>query len=101
MYDVPTIGLNYRLSDINAALGRKQLARIGEISQRRRDNFAHLRARIASFDGLSVIDARDAAAPSAHYCLTVILEAELASRRNAVVQIMKERGVGTRVYYPQ
>jgi perosamine synthetase len=29
IYDVPTLGLNYRMSDINAAVGRMQLARIG------------------------------------------------------------------------
>src|SRR6185295_15651704 len=28
MYDVPTLGINYRLSDINSAIGRKQLDRI-------------------------------------------------------------------------
>src|SRR5205814_1991078 len=95
MYDVPTLGFNYRLSDINAALGRKQLSRIDEILSRRRANFERLRERVQSIPGISIIDAQSDVAPSVHYCLTVVLEGELGARRNAIVQFMKERGVGT------
>jgi len=42
MYDVPVLGINYRLSDINSAIGRKQLERVQIILERRESNFRAL-----------------------------------------------------------
>jgi len=100
MYDVPTLGLNYRLSDINSAIGRKQLERIGLILERRRANFEALRAGLSALPNLAVLDAGADIARNSYYCLTVVLEGPLASRRNEVVRCLNEAGVGTSVYYP-
>ena len=55
MYDVPTIGLNYRISEPQAALGRSQLRRIDEILARREANFTELRERLGAA-GLHVLE---------------------------------------------
>ena len=101
MYDVPTLGLNYRMSEMQAALGRAQLARIGEILSRRRANFEALARGVSGIDLVDVIDAADAAAASSHYCLTLRLSGPLAARRDAFVLRLNEAGVGTSVHYPQ
>jgi dTDP-4-amino-4,6-dideoxygalactose transaminase len=36
----------------------------------------------------------------AHYCLVAVLEDRVAPRRSAIIDAMKNRGVGTSVYYP-
>lgn len=100
MYDVPTLGLNYRMSDINAALGRSQLRRVGEILARRQSNFGRLKQALASLPNLSVLDLQDSRGTSSHYCLGVLLEGELATRRNRLVAALNQRGVGTSIYYP-
>jgi dTDP-4-amino-4,6-dideoxygalactose transaminase len=100
LYDVPTLGINYRMSDINAAIGRKQLGRIGQILERRRANFARLKRGLAGLAGVSVLDAAGEHALSSHYCLTAVLEGAAGKRRDALVQKLNAAGVGTSVYYP-
>lgn len=101
MYDVPTLGLNYRMSDINAALGRKQLSRIDENLRRRRDNFAQLKMALSGLEHVSVIDAQDSASANSHYCLSIVLDGPLAKLRNQIMSRLNQAGVGTSVYYPQ
>lgn len=101
MYDVPTLGLNYRMSDINAALGRVQLSRAGEILELRARHFNALKAGLAGTEHIRILDSYLPEAPNSHYCLSVVLEGPLADRRNEVAARLKEKGVGTSVYYPQ
>jgi len=92
MYDVPTIGLNYRISEPQAALGRSQLRRIDEILARREANFTELRERLGAA-GLHVLDGTG----NSFYCLSVVLD----GNRNEVLRLLGESGVGASVYYPQ
>ena len=101
IYDVPVLGLNYRMSEMQAALGRAQLTRIDQNLKRRRANFVALRTRLAELPGVRVIDAPEDGAMNSHYCLVAILEGELGERRTEVVARLNEAGVGTSVYYPQ
>jgi perosamine synthetase len=100
VYDVPTLGLNYRMSDINAAIGRKQLERIDEILRRRRANFTRLKQKLAGLPDVSVLDAQADQAANSHYCLTAILDGDAGKRRDEVVKLLNAEGVGTSVYYP-
>lgn len=100
MYDVPTLGINYRLSDINSSIGRKQLERIQIILDRRKENFTALKQGLSGIGGLSVLDATAAQVNNSHYCLSVVLEGALAERRNEIVKALNEAGIGTSVYYP-
>lgn len=101
MYDVPTLGLNYRMSDINAALGRKQLSRINENLRCRRDNFAQLKMALSDLEYVSVIDTQDSASANSHYCLSMVLDGPLTTLRNQIISCVNQAGVGTSVYYPQ
>jgi len=100
VYDVPTLGINYRMSDINAAIGRKQLERLTTILERRRGNFGRLKSALASLQGVSVLDAPGPHAENSHYCLTAVLEGGAGQRRDALVGKLNAAGVGTSVYYP-
>lgn len=101
MYDVTALGLNYRMSELQAALGRSQLRRIDENLARRRANFATIREALAALPGVSVLDAKDRRAASGHYCLSLVLEGELGERRGALVSELTAAGIGTSLYYPQ
>jgi perosamine synthetase len=100
-YDVPILGLNYRMNEISAAIGRAQLVRMPEILSRRAANFAALRDGLRAIGGISVLDSDDPRRASSHYCLVAVLEGADVARRNAVLARLKEQGVGTSVYYPQ
>jgi dTDP-4-amino-4,6-dideoxygalactose transaminase len=101
IYDVPTLGLNYRMSDINAALGRVQLQRINEILCRRQVNFTTLERRLDTIENVLILRSQKSVAENSHYCLSVVLQERLANRRNEIVLALRELGVGTSVYYPQ
>ena len=38
---------------------------------------------------------------SSHYCLSALLDEPIAARREEIIAALKERGVGTSVYYPK
>jgi len=50
----PVLGYNYRMTDIQAALGRPQLARLGETIARRRDIAGRYHATLAEIAGLGL-----------------------------------------------
>lgn len=101
VYEVPTLGLNYRMSEMQAALGRTQTRRLGENLERRAANFRALKAGLASCAGVHIIDAVDPRASSSHYSMSVVLHGPLAAKRNEVVAALNAQGVGTSIYYPQ
>ncbi len=101
MYDVPTLGLNYRMSEMQAALGRTQLSRINEILSRRAKNFRHLRGGLMTLPHVQVLDSANASCENSHYALSMVLEGPLATRRNELIERLQKAGVGTSVYYPQ
>ncbi len=101
MYDVITLGLNYRMSDINAAIGRVQVQRLPEIMKRRRENFERLKKAVSKASSIRVLDSQSADAMNSHYCMSVVFEGKLVGRRLEIVNKLKEMGVGTSVYYPQ
>jgi len=96
VYDVPSLGLNYRMSELQAALGRSQLGRVDENLARRRRNFTVLAEAFADLPGVRVLDGPG----SSHYCLSVVLSGELALQRAELVADLNEAGVGTSLYYP-
>lgn len=101
MYDVQGLGLNYRMSELQAALGRAQLSRAGDILARRARNFAVIRGALSGVEDVRVIDTIDPRAQNSHYCLSLILEGDLAPRRGGLIARLNALGVGTSIYYPQ
>jgi dTDP-4-amino-4,6-dideoxygalactose transaminase len=101
MYDVPELGLNYRMSEMQAAMGRVQMRRIGENLARRAANFHTLESALAALPNVAVVDAPGPAFQNSHYCLTARLVAPVAAGRNGLVARLNARGVGTSIYYPQ
>lgn len=101
MYDTTGLGLNYRMSDINASIGRQQVRRLETILERRKANFIALKAGLAKLSNVSILDSRSEDATTSYYCLSVVLEKPLSEKRIEIVKKLNAAGVGTSVYYPQ
>ncbi|MGE0392407.1 MAG: DegT/DnrJ/EryC1/StrS family aminotransferase [Vicinamibacterales bacterium] len=101
MYDVVAFGLNYRMSELQAALGVEQVKRVDALLSARRSNFLHLQSALAEIDELTVLDSRDELAVSSHYCMSIVLRGALAPRRDGIVARLNALGVGTSIYYPR
>lgn len=101
MYDVPTLGLNYRMSEMQAALGRSQLRRMRQNLAVRAENFNRLKHYLTGLPQVRVLDSQALEVASSHYCLSLVLERPSVDLRNHVVAKLNAVGVGTSVYYPQ
>jgi dTDP-4-amino-4,6-dideoxygalactose transaminase len=101
-YDVELLGVNYRMSEIGAALGIEQMKRVPGFLDQRRENYRALAAALADVPGLRVLDTGDGeGVESGHYCLVAILPQAAAARRDEVIELLKARGVGASIYYPR
>lgn len=88
-------GLNYRLSDVHAALGLSQLQRLEQFKQRRREIFERYQRELAGIDGVETHVVRDGVDPIWHLYPARIL----GGRRREVFEKMRERGIGVQVNY--
>lgn len=91
-----TFGLNLRMTDLMAAIGRPQLARLGSGNARRRENAAFFARELEGIDGLLLpreLPGRD----HVWHQYTVRVT---GGRRDAVKQYLAGHGVGAEVYYP-
>ena len=101
-YEIEHVGLNYRLGEIGAAMGVAQLARLPGFLEHRERVYGLLEAAIAEVEGLEPLrSGHDGAVRASHYCLVAMLTDALAERREELIERLKERGIGTSVYYPK
>ncbi len=101
MYDVPSLGLNYRMSELQAALGRSQVRRLKDIMVKRAELFSRYRGLLETIEGVRLIDSIASEAHSSHYCVSVVFEGPYAARRDEIVTRLNAAGIGTSIYYPQ
>ncbi|MFI5254345.1 MAG: DegT/DnrJ/EryC1/StrS family aminotransferase [Candidatus Limnocylindrales bacterium] len=98
-YAMVELGYNYRLTDIGAALGSSQLARVAGFLERRRALAAHYLGRLAGhpyLDGPVVAADTD---PAWHYAFAQLRLDRLRVDRGAVYRAMRAEGIGVNVHY--
>ncbi len=89
----PVLGYNYRMTDIQAAIGREQLKRLPAITKRRRELGASYQQILSSIPGLKTpVETSDRRSNWQSYCVRL---PEGCDQRQ-VMQAMLERGVATR-----
>jgi dTDP-4-amino-4,6-dideoxygalactose transaminase len=100
LYDVKGLGMNYRMSEMQAALGRVQLTRLPEIMRIREENFRALQKGLTAIDGVHVLDSAEDRLKSSFYCVIALLTGDLADKRNDIALALNASGIGTSIYYP-
>jgi perosamine synthetase len=100
-YEPTCLGTNYRMSEIQAALGVAQLSKISKLLTRRRRNAAILTGELA---GASEIQLPTEPEGSAHswnlYTIRVKAGGRHSTRRDKVVKYLRGKGIQAGVYYP-
>ena len=100
IYDVDALGYNYRMSEVEAAVGLSQLSHLDGFQEARARNDAILRDGLAESPELTVFPDSRGKARSSHYCFNIVLPRDGSIPRDAVVDFLKAKGVGTSVHYP-
>lgn len=99
-YEMPEIGLNYRVTDIQCALGLSQMKKLDRFVARRRALVARYDAQLAGLAPLlRPIAKSEASAPAWHlYAVLIDFEAAGVSRAQ-VMERLRTKGIGTQVHY--
>lgn len=102
LYEMQELGFNYRLTDLQCALGLSQLDRLDAVLARRREIVAAYNAAFADLPWLTRPALRqpaDAATTSWHLYVVQVDFAALTRSRADVMASLREAGVGTQVHY--
>lgn len=100
VYDIDALGLNFRMNEVEAAVGLAQLGKLDAFQAARARNFEALAAALRGIDELTIFEPKQGKAQSSHYCLNVVLPADGRIARRDVVAHLKSAGVGSSVHYP-
>lgn len=91
--DYVEVGFNYRLTDVQAAMGREQLKKLPAMLARRREQVAHYRELLAEIPGLILPAVPSWARPNwQSYCVRLPDRAD----QRRLMQVMLDGGVSTR-----
>jgi perosamine synthetase len=98
-YEMTHLGYNYRISDIQCALGRSQLSKLAEFVARRQQIASHYDY---AFKSLSQIEplATGAGVSNAYHLYVIKLDlARLATSRTGIYRALRAENIGVNVHY--
>jgi perosamine synthetase len=101
VYDVNMLGYNYRMNEIQSVIGIEQLKKVPLFLEKRKENYECLENGLKEIKEINLFQSSKNDYESSYYCLNIVLEEELASKRYEIVEYLKKHGVGTSNYYPR
>ena len=95
-YDV--LGYNYRMTNVNAAIGLEQLKKLPEFNRKRRENAKYLDENI-KVKGI-VLPKVDKNSKHVYHQYTVRVTNDCSKTRDEVIELLRSNGIFPQVYYP-
>jgi len=100
-YYHPDLGFNYRMTDVEAAIGLEQLQKLDDMVTQRRENAAHLTDHLEEVDGISPPWAENKVNHSYHLYTIALDIDKFDISRDTFADRLDDRGVGASVHYPR
>ena len=97
-YEMVDLGFNYRITDIQCALGISQLSKLSLWVERRRQIAEHYKQALQDIDGVDALDERPEAYHARHLFVVRVLS-QPVPMRDAVLKGLRSRGVQANVHY--
>lgn len=94
----PEIAYNYRMTNIQAAIGLAQLERIEELLAIRRQNAAHYNRRLAGIPGISLPPNTDWA-DNVYWMYSVVVGDEFGVSRDELRSMLRAAGIDSRPFF--
>lgn len=95
------LGLNYRMTDVEAAIGRQQLARLDEMLGIRRRNAEILTNGIAALPGIRPQQITPYTEHAWHQYCVIVDPLTFGCTRDELASRLKQRGIMTGIHYPR
>ncbi len=99
-YNVNLLGYNFRMNELEAAIGIEQLKKLPKFIQLRRKNMIYFKRKMGDTKFIRILDYQNKQAYNSYYCITLILEGKLSKQRNKILLRLKDKGIGSSIYYP-
>jgi perosamine synthetase len=99
-YDVTYLGLNFRMNELQAAIGVEQLKKSKMFHEKRERNYQTLERLMKPLDEIHLFQSSGDGFLSSYYCFSVILNDRLTTKRLEMIQYLNSKGIGTSIYYP-
>lgn len=98
-YEMQSLGFNYRMTDMQAALGYSQLLKLDFFKKRRREVVAMYNKAFADMKYLKTPTEPESVSSCFHLYATQIDFVALGKTRTQVMADLREKGIGTQVHY--
>lgn len=92
------IGYNLKATDMQAALGLSQLAKLDKFVAMRKQNYNYLKANLADIEGLQIACATENSDPS-WFGLPITLSSDLPFKREELLVYLDSKKIGTRLLF--
>mgnify|MGYP001174220427 CR=1 FL=1 len=94
-YDMEVLGFNYRLSDLQAALGTSQLSRLSSFVRERNLHAMRYKKELGDLKFLSVLEG----ATSSYHLTIALLDGKKFAARDEIFYRMRQQGIGVQLHY--
>jgi len=98
-YEISEPAFNYRLTDIQCALGLSQLRRLDDFMEHRKRLLQSYRACFSGFDGVQFAQADGTEGTSWHLAVSLIDFEAFGTSRGKVMRALAAAGIGSQVHY--
>lgn len=98
-HEMQDLGYNYRMTDIQAALGSSQLERLPQFIERRRQIAAQYRQRFATISGITVLSEKEEVESAYHLFPILITKEPTGKYRKLVFEALRAENIGVQVHY--
>jgi perosamine synthetase len=98
-YEMVDLGFNYRLTDLQCALGLKQLEKAGAWLERRREIASRYRDEMAQTDGVEPLSTVPDIDHAYHLFVVRFSGRKLAENRAKIFTALRAEGIGVNVHY--
>ena len=98
-YEMQSLGFNYRMTDMQAALGHSQLQKLFFFKKRRREVVAMYNKAFAEMKYLKTPVEPEKVSSCFHLYATQIDFSALGKTRTQIMSELREKGIGTQVHY--
>ena len=101
-YDVTDLGFNFRMSEIEAAIGLKQMEKLDLIIESRRKIAKKYKEELEKIDGLKMLHDPESEGDrhGVYHLLEVKVEKQYPLKRDELYDFLKKKGITTGVHYP-
>lgn len=98
-YTYSHVGYNLKVSDMQAAIGVSQLAKVDQFIEKRRKNFDYLYAKLAPLEKELILPRATAGCEPSWFGFPITVKSESKVNRNDLVKHLEAKKIGTRLLF--